>query len=556
MRFNLRKHVSDVLFIAVVLILLARFVSITEEHPMPVSVVTSGSMEPTLSRGDIVFWYPCKITDVHAGDIIVYKSYIEKDKYVLHRVIDIKEENGEIMLVTKGDANEYPDQAGAHIVEPYIRENHLIGKAVGVGAIPFRIPVIGYIFLAIGSAISSISQAISAGGTPFAATPLVVPAIAFMLLLFSWEDKGTKKYRKLNLILGPEKVRVRRVFLYTFIAFLALMLSTLLFANSIVTVSVGVGAKTQPANLEIPLQPGNISNQDITVINDGFLPVKCVVFLDGNVKEIGVVNEKIKMVEAGKHDSITATFFAYASTKPGVYNGKIVGYSSPFWVVLPDAFMASLLDYNPVVAVIVFDVLSSLIFAMMIVAVMLLLSILTDEILIWGTYLKTRFDIKAGRKFGFVVDLKEKLRVGFTKIFGFLMKVDWIKVNLKKIFWQSLVLSLPFIPLSILSLPVGVICCDIVLTVVFFYLGCRYRAEFYLGCVIATLFHTLFVYLFPYLTSWNTIKLATILSSASAALFLYLVLLFPVILASYITARILFWALEGKHPELMFEGDV
>ncbi|MGB9637103.1 MAG: signal peptidase I, partial [Thermoplasmata archaeon] len=118
MRFNLRKHVSDVLFIAVVLILLARFVSITEEHPMPVSVVTSGSMEPTLSRGDIVFWYPCKITDVHAGDIIVYKSYIEKDKYVLHRVIDIKEENGEIMLVTKGDANEYPDQAGAHIVEP------------------------------------------------------------------------------------------------------------------------------------------------------------------------------------------------------------------------------------------------------------------------------------------------------------------------------------------------------------------------------------------------------------------------------------------------------
>lgn len=554
MRFSLKKHVSDVVFIVIVLVLTARFFSISEVRPMPVSVVTSGSMEPALSKGDIIFWHPCKISDVRVGDIIVYKSYIEKDKYVLHRVIEVRVENGEILLTTKGDANEYPDQAGPHIVEPYIRENHFLGKAVGIGSLPLKIPFVGSLFIALGELTSYVSKSITTAGTPFAVTPLVVPAIAFILLLFMWEDEGTKKYRKLNLILGPEKLRLRRVFLYTFIAFMAMMLSTILFANSIVTVSVGVGQQPEPANLEVTLAGNSTTSQEITVTNDGFLPLKCVVFMEGDITNVATVSQNVKKIEGGKYETISTTFFAYSTTRPGVYNGKIVAYSSPFWVVLPDDFISEMLDYNPYIAVIVFDIISSLVFAVLIVAVMLLLSLLVDEILLWGVYVKGRYQIKKVQ-IGLFERFKPALKEKSAKVFGFLMKVDWIKVKGKKIVGQAALISVPFLPVALFSLPLAVLLSAAILTLIFFKLGYRYRAEFYLGVLASTILLTIFVYLYPQLFS-PPLDMVSLLSASAVALLLYLLFLIPVLVVSYITARIAFHIGEEKHPELMFEGDV
>ncbi|MCX8173485.1 MAG: signal peptidase I [Thermoplasmata archaeon] len=554
MRFSLKKHVSDVVFIVVVLILVARFLSISEVRPMPVSVVMSGSMEPTLSRGDVIFWHPCKISDVRVGDIIVYKSYIEKDKYVLHRVIDIRVENGEILLATKGDANEFPDQSGPHIVEPYIRENHFLGKAVGVGSLPLKIPLVGNLFIALGDLTNSISKSITSAGTPFAVAPLVVPAIAFVLLLFMWEDGGAKKYKKLNLILGPDKVRVRRVFLYTFVAFLAMMLSTLLFANSIVTVSAGVGEEPEPANLEVTLPPNATKTQEVTITNDGFLPLKCVVFMDGDIKEIGAVSRNVMVIQGGKYDTISTTFFAYSTTKPGVYNGKIVAYSSPFWVVLPDDFITALLDYNPYIAVILLDIVSGLVFAVLVVVVMLLLSLLVDEILLWGEYLGGRFQIRK-IQMGWTDKVKAVVREKTSKVFGFLIKIDWIKVKGKKIAGQAALISVPFFPVALFSLPVAILSAAVLVTLIFFRLGCRYRAEFYLGSLTSTLLITIFVYLYPQIFSMP-VDFTSLLIVGAVSLLLYLVFLFPVLLVSYITAKTIFYILEEKYPELMFEGDV
>ncbi|MEM3444835.1 MAG: signal peptidase I [Thermoplasmata archaeon] len=554
MRFRLKKHVSDVVFIIIVLVLIARFLSLSEVRPMPVSVVTSRSMEPTLSVGDVIFWHPCKISDVRPGDIIVYKSYIERDKYVLHRVIEVREENGEILLTTKGDANEYPDQSGPHIVEPYIRENHFLGKAVGIGSLPLKIPYVGYLSIALGELANSISRSITSAGTPFVVTPLLIPAIAFILLLFIWEDEGSKKYRKLNLILGPEKVRVKRVFLYTFVAFLCIMLSTILFANSVITVSVGVKEKPEPANLEVTFWENGTATREVSITNDGFLPLKCVVFVEGEIKDVAAVGQNVKVIDGGKQDSISANFFAYSTTRPGIYNGKIVAYSSPFWVVLPEDFITAMLNYNPYLAIIVFDLVSSLVFAVLIVAVMILLSLLVDEILLWSVYLKGRFQIKKVPSLlfrEFKLGVKEK----FARVFGFLMKIDWIKVRGKMIVGQASLVTILFLPLALFSLPLAVLLSAFVVTLVFFRLGYRYRAEFYLGCLASTLLLTLFVYLYPLAFS-PPVDFSSVLTAGAVSLILYLVFMLPVLLVSYITARIAFHIGEEKHPELMFEGDV
>ncbi|OWJ55671.1 signal peptidase I [Pyrodictium delaneyi] len=68
-------------------------------------MVLTGSMKPTLNPGDIVIVKP---TDhVRTGDIIAYRL---GDAIVLHRVINKSiDENGKVMITTKGDNNRAPD---------------------------------------------------------------------------------------------------------------------------------------------------------------------------------------------------------------------------------------------------------------------------------------------------------------------------------------------------------------------------------------------------------------------------------------------------------------
>lgn len=77
-----------------------------------VSRVSSGSMSPQLEVGDVILG---KSVDnpmsIKVGDIVTYKGSGElQGKFITHQVIVApQEENGEIMLQTKGIANDIPD---------------------------------------------------------------------------------------------------------------------------------------------------------------------------------------------------------------------------------------------------------------------------------------------------------------------------------------------------------------------------------------------------------------------------------------------------------------
>lgn len=74
------------------------------DMPMPfgigVSVVQSGSMEPTFKKGDMLFIN--KTDDLKEGDIVVYKT---GNILVVHRIVSIDGYN----ITTKGDANNTTD---------------------------------------------------------------------------------------------------------------------------------------------------------------------------------------------------------------------------------------------------------------------------------------------------------------------------------------------------------------------------------------------------------------------------------------------------------------
>ena len=70
-------------------------------------LVVSGSMEPTLYAGDIVFVNTnVDFDDVKIGDVIIFKY---KDMNVIHRVVEEMLIDGEKHLKTKGDNNECAD---------------------------------------------------------------------------------------------------------------------------------------------------------------------------------------------------------------------------------------------------------------------------------------------------------------------------------------------------------------------------------------------------------------------------------------------------------------
>lgn len=102
--------------------------------PIHPALVSSGSMRPTLDVGDVVIIAKVPANVVEPGDIIQFRR--PEKVTVMHRVVEIQEIEGNIVFITKGDANSQPD------TDPVIPEN-VVGKAV------YNIPKIGWVAIAV-----------------------------------------------------------------------------------------------------------------------------------------------------------------------------------------------------------------------------------------------------------------------------------------------------------------------------------------------------------------------------------------------------------------------
>lgn len=68
------------------------------------AIVVTDSMEPEIMVGDLITVRICDIDDVKVGDNVVFLGVNGeyKDKFIVHKVIEVYEENGETKLHTKG----------------------------------------------------------------------------------------------------------------------------------------------------------------------------------------------------------------------------------------------------------------------------------------------------------------------------------------------------------------------------------------------------------------------------------------------------------------------
>lgn len=93
--------------------------------------IVTGSMEPTIAVGDIILSKQASVEELKVGDIVTFtgESGELDGKIVTHRIQSVYEENGQIYVITKGDANTIND--------PPLR-----GEAV-LAVMKCRVPLLG-----------------------------------------------------------------------------------------------------------------------------------------------------------------------------------------------------------------------------------------------------------------------------------------------------------------------------------------------------------------------------------------------------------------------------
>ena len=119
---QIKEIIIKVLYVLILLYLLIFIPVFWGYKPL---VVISGSMEPVLKVGGILYYKEYNIKSFKEGDILVYKS----NKHIIsHRIVN-KNNNS---FITKGDANKGVDRKKVY-------NKQIIGKGTN-----FSLPYIGY----------------------------------------------------------------------------------------------------------------------------------------------------------------------------------------------------------------------------------------------------------------------------------------------------------------------------------------------------------------------------------------------------------------------------
>lgn len=116
------------LVVALAILLVISIFPITGNYK--ILVVKSGSMEPIIHTGSIVVIKPS--TEYKIGDIVTFTGTNANERTpITHRINDIRLQEGKAIYITKGDANNAPDQRE-------IQYREIMGKLL------FSVPFVGY----------------------------------------------------------------------------------------------------------------------------------------------------------------------------------------------------------------------------------------------------------------------------------------------------------------------------------------------------------------------------------------------------------------------------
>jgi len=571
----MKMLIGNILFLAALFLIMARFLSVWSGTPFPVDLVTSDSMSPSLMKGDVVAWTPTKMEDVEVGDVVVYKSYIRwpDEKLLVHRVTNIKKDSrGNFLLETKGDANDWVDQAGPHIPEPYIREDHLMGKAMSIGQQPLKIPFVGYIGIWITEGIESLAQpASSKESLSYIGifTPLTISVVILVILIFVIPEKAkTIKQKIKQYVFGPKQIGLKKTLILFLAAYFVFFTLIHCFAFDSNTASVGIGEDSPSSETDFGrITKGTESSPtELPIFNPSITTVKGVIFGRGEVNEY--VSRKVFELPSGESQTVFLTASAANTTQNGSYSGEIMVYSSPFWILFSDDFMQNLCNWNAEAAVFCLDFLSAVVLTTITAVLLVSITLISKMYNILSIDLSWRHATRSIIKKHTIDKMSERkrnIKRSLGKKIGWISKADIGEIDIKedpaKSFIKPVLASLVVIPiLFIISDQLIAMLLAVIITgIIAYFISCKIRRK-----IILTAVTTVSIAVTHMIIQSNLIimekdqELMETLSFSLGAIGIYLLilglLLVPLSLISWFIVRQIRNLKERKEPLLILEG--
>jgi len=572
----MKSFIGNLLFFAALMLVIARFLSVWAGTPFPIDLVTSNSMSPSLMEGDVVAWTPTTIDEVEIGDVVVFKSYVHwpGEKIVVHRVSDIKkiQVTGEKILETKGDANEWLDQAGPHIPEPYIHDDHLMGKVVSIGQHPLKIPFIGYLGIWINQGFDMITQSSSSKESSsfigiFA--PLTISVVLMVVLLFILPEKAKTPKEKIRLnIFGHTPLNLKKTFVFFIIAYILFLSLIHCFAYDSTSASLGINADRETSAIDFGiLQPGKESlKKNLDLVNPSAMPVKGIIF---GKDEMGqYVETQTFELERGEFKTAKVQATIPVGAINGSYAGDVMVYSSPFWLIFSDDFIQNLLNWNPGTTVFVLDFLSAVILTSLTMFVLITITFVADKIATWGIDKSWRHSSKLILKKSVIKKMssyKRKTSKAIDKNMWWVIKLDFADKHANEskflTYGKPIIASLITLPvLFFISDQISAMIIAVFLTGVFaYFISCKIRRKIVLTVLIALVISVMHMAIqsnLIILSKEQTLMelMALSLGAVGIYLLIFTLALIPLALISWLIAHLIRNLKERKDPLLSLEG--
>ncbi|MDQ2961057.1 MAG: signal peptidase I [Candidatus Dormibacteraeota bacterium] len=114
-RFGLARRIGAAVLVvvvaAVVVGLLGVAVAVRTGH-LALSPVLSGSMQPSVSTGDLALLWQVPASDLTVGDVVSYYAPNNSTTPTMHRIVALSRTDGKTTVTTRGDANNINDPWG------------------------------------------------------------------------------------------------------------------------------------------------------------------------------------------------------------------------------------------------------------------------------------------------------------------------------------------------------------------------------------------------------------------------------------------------------------
>jgi len=525
-------------------------------------------------EGDIVAWTPTRIEDINVGDVVIFKSYISwpDEKIVVHRVSDIKTSSkGEILLETKGDKNKWTDQAGPHIPEPYIREDHLMGKTISIGQLPLKVPFVGMLGIWINNGIEQLSQpTVEKEPATFVGlfAPLTISLVILIILIFLLPEKAKTIKEKIKLnIFGKKPLNLKRTIIMFLVAYLVFFSMIHIFANDSVSSAVGINSQTEDAEIKFGnIDPGGESGERfLPVYNPGNMPLKGIVYGTGELNDF--VTRKTFNLKKGENKWVTLKAIASKNSKQGTYTGDIMVYSSPFWTMFPDNFINFILDLNAEISVVILDLFTALILTGITLLILVSITFVIEKTNIfiidrsWKHPSRVIIKKEVTNK---IRALGKNAKRRISKTMGWILKINYEKIEGKKFFSKyikSFMASFVIIPILFLLEDPLIAMFIAVITggIIAYFVSCKTRKK-----IVLTVFLIMIMSIVHILIQSNIIifeKNVTLLETITLSmgvtcvyLLIFTILLIPLSAVVWYITKTMRNVKEEKEPLLSLEG--